>query len=118
MTYELNHTQIKAIDKLRKHGSKIRFSEGTEKIIRVDAIGDSQMQGEYVAESLFIIDGKIYARVKDQWELDVAEKKKRGRVPPQRPEPPLSGASREEIQEYNKACEELDGKDETKSSGT
>ena len=102
MTYELNHTQIKAIDKLRKHGHKIRFSEGTEKIIRVDAIGDSQMQGEYVAESLFIIDGKIYQRVKDDWEIKRDEEKKPRRI--------------HEIGEDSTV--RLDGKDETKSSGT
>lgn len=66
----LDAIHIKAIDRLREEHSphKVHISEGTEKVIRIDAMGDSQMDGISVQASLFIIDGKIYQRVKDDWE--------------------------------------------------
>lgn len=67
---KLKSLHIKAIyHLLEKHkGAGITISEGAEKVIRIDATGDSQMDGEYIEGSLFIIDGKIYKKVEEDWE--------------------------------------------------
>ena len=67
---KLKSLHIKAISRLLEEyeGADISISEGTEKVIRIDATGDSQMDGEFIQGSLFIIDGKVYQRVKADWE--------------------------------------------------
>lgn len=59
---ELDYIHIKAIDQLRRdtHASKVRFKTYDVAIIKIEAMGDSQKDGEYVAGTLYIIEGKIY----------------------------------------------------------
>ncbi len=59
---ELEYTHIKAIDLLRNQtrASKVRFKTYDVTIVKIEGMGDSQKDGEYVAGTLYIIEGKIY----------------------------------------------------------
>lgn len=67
-TIELDLIHLKAIDKLKTKGHRFTIKKTTEEVIRIDAYKDEQRNGEYLNASLFIIDGKIYERVKEDWQ--------------------------------------------------